>query len=343
LVPAGLNLLAVITPFSLSSLPFYFDLIIFFISLLVVAAGVSPLFFDADTLHSDFGEDLVEVMRSEIKNNKIRSLNYGDLIAEIAGAVSEGNIIISGEAGIGKTTLVEELAYKIARGDCGQEYPNLKDVKIIKLSHVDFKSGTKFVGEMERKVQGILKYVQENNVILFVDEVHMLSCRRGESQESISDTLKPYLDRSKSSQKKIRIIGATDKFERMQEADSAFTSRFSKIDMKEPDEQTTCRILTSLGYTNAVASEAFKKKVESTENNPRKTVKYLGLVGSFAKRKEPRLVTCDDLCNYSNSNIAQSQKDDKPDQNKETDVRYKAFKDILNSIDLAMNVGCAGA
>ena len=81
LVPAGLNLLAVITPFSLSSLPFYFDLIIFFISLLVVAAVVSPLFFDADTLHSDFGEDLVEVMRSGIKNNEIRCLNYGDLIA----------------------------------------------------------------------------------------------------------------------------------------------------------------------------------------------------------------------------------------------------------------------
>ncbi|MBT4804097.1 MAG: AAA family ATPase [Legionellales bacterium] len=314
MVPAGLNLLAVITPFSLSSLPFYFELIIFFLSFLVVAAQVSPWFFDADTFHSDFGEDLVEVMRNEIENKKRRDLNYNELITEIAGAVSEGNIIISGEAGIGKTALVEELAYKIARGDCDEEYPNLKDVKIIKLSHIDFNSGTKYLGETERKIQNILKYVQQNNVILFVDEIHMLVSngdRMDHGPRSVSEMLKPYLDGSKSFKNKIRIIGATDKFEDMQNDDGAFTSRFSKINMEKPDKQTTCKILKSLGYTNTVALEAFEKVVGSPENNPRKTVKYLGLVGRFAKKNAPSLVTSDDLEKFSKSKIAQSYNDNK--------------------------------
>ncbi len=152
------------------------------------------------------------------------------------------NALIIGESGIGKTALVENLAYLI-NNKCVPKY--LEDKVIVELSLGSSVAGTKYRGDFEEKIKSILEYIKkQKNIILFIDEVHMLS-RAGGAEGAIGagEMFKPFLARGD-----ISVIGATTKeeYNKLFRIDKALNRRFSVIKMREPSIDKTIDILNGV-------------------------------------------------------------------------------------------------
>ncbi|MBO4349653.1 MAG: AAA family ATPase [Proteobacteria bacterium] len=152
------------------------------------------------------------------------------------------NVLIVGEAGVGKTAIVEGLALKIANG----EVPNdLYGTEIYAIDVPSIVAGTKFRGEMEGRLKAIIKFVKkQKKAILFIDEMHNATgTDKGSGSQEILALLKPELAKGS-----LRLIGTTtyEDFRRVLSSDSALIRRFHKLDLEEPDEETTRRILHEL-------------------------------------------------------------------------------------------------
>ena len=149
--------------------------------------------------------------------------------------------LLIGEAGVGKTSVVEGLAYRLQRGTV----PDLlKNKKIFKLTTTSLLSGTKYVGEMEDRIKKLAGELEAHpDVILFIDEIHTIvgAGSTESSNNDISNMLKPYIDRGD-----IKIIGATtrEEYTRFLLPDKALTRRFYPISVEEPDEELTLSILS---------------------------------------------------------------------------------------------------
>ena len=148
--------------------------------------------------------------------------------------------VIIGEAGVGKTAVVEGLAYRLAKGDV----PNLlKDRVIYKLTTTSLLGGAKYVGEMEERIRTLTTELHNHpEIILFIDEIHTIvgAGSTESSNNDISNMIKPFIDRGD-----IKIIGATtaDEYERFLVPDRALARRFYPILVEEPDEELCLRIL----------------------------------------------------------------------------------------------------
>ncbi len=147
--------------------------------------------------------------------------------------------ILVGKAGIGKTAIVEGIAYKVQNGDV----PNaIKDYDIIKINTSSL-LGT-YVNEHgieELRINVLLKEVENSsNVILFIDEIHTLVIESRNSGIDFVNAMKPALSRGD-----VKVIGATtlDEYNQYLIRDKAFLRRFEKIDVSEPDAETTVKIL----------------------------------------------------------------------------------------------------
>lgn len=164
-----------------------------------------------------------------------------DLI-EVLCRKNKCNPLLIGEAGVGKTALVESLAYKINK----KEVPNeLLDKQIISINMANILSGTKYRGEFEEKLENIIKEAEDNNnYILFIDEIHTIM-NTGSSEGSIDagNILKPYLARNK-----IKLIGATtlNEYNNSIKKDKALNRRFQTIYIKEPNKEETRNIILSV-------------------------------------------------------------------------------------------------
>ena len=140
--------------------------------------------------------------------------------------------ILVGKPGIGKTSIVNGLAYRIKNNNV----PNvMKDKKIVMLSTSSLVSGCSYVGMLEKRLEEIIKEFQNNeNLILFIDEIHnVIGAGAGsKSNIDIAAILKPYMETGK-----IQVIGTTteEEYEILKE-DKAFESRFNKIKVNEPSE-----------------------------------------------------------------------------------------------------------
>lgn len=153
------------------------------------------------------------------------------------------NVLILGDAGVGKTALVEKLATKINMGDVPK---NLRNKTIYELNLNTTIAGTRYRGDFEKKVQKILDIVTaRDDVILFVDEVHNImdfgkTDKKTGSAIPLSETLKPYLARNK-----ITLIGATTtkEYKKHIEPDSAFDRRFYKMTISESCRENIMPIL----------------------------------------------------------------------------------------------------
>lgn len=176
------------------------------------------------------------------------------------------NALIIGKAGIGKTALVENLAYLINK----KLVPRFLENKVIvELSLGSSLAKTRYRGEFEEKIQMILDYVKNHkNIILFIDEIHTL-INAGGSDGAIGagDMFKPFLARGD-----ISVIGATtfDDYCRTIREDKALNRRFSVIKMKEPSINKTIDILNGVKYKyeehyniDLVDDEIFKIVVNS--------------------------------------------------------------------------------
>ena len=158
----------------------------------------------------------------------------------------KNNALIIGEAGVGKSALVEKLAYLINQNKVND---GLKKKIIYELSLSSIVAGTKYRGEFEEKLRKIIDKVKDmNNVIIFIDEIHnIIGAGGAEGAIDAANILKPYLAR-----KDLTIIGATTTEEYYQhfEKDQAMNRRFSVITLKENTKEETLEILqkTKLFY-----------------------------------------------------------------------------------------------
>ena len=177
-------------------------------------------------------------------------------VLEILSRRSKNNPILIGDAGVGKTAIVEELARRIVNDDVPF---SLRGKRIIGLDMASSVAGTKYRGEFEERMNKIIKELEDNDdIILFIDEVHTLVGAGGaEGAIDASNIFKPALARGK-----IRCIGATttSEFKRYIEKDSALERRFQKVLIKEPDKKTVRKILLNLkgiyeGFHNVIISD----------------------------------------------------------------------------------------
>ncbi len=190
----------------------------------------------------EFGYD----MNKKAKQNEIdpvvgRNEELERLI-EILCRRTKNNPLLIGEAGVGKTAIVEELSRMIVNNNVPNQ---LKNKRIISVSMSSLVAGTKYRGEFEDRISKILKELeQDSNVIIFIDEMHTLVGAGGaEGAIDASNILKPVLARGK-----IKIIGATtiEEYKKFIEDDRALARRFQTIMIEEPNNIKTKEIMQKL-------------------------------------------------------------------------------------------------
>lgn len=163
-------------------------------------------------------------------------------IAQILSRKKKNNAVIVGEAGVGKSALVEKLALMIHKGECPS---NLLDKRIMSLDLTSLVAGTKYRGQFEERIKAIINELQEApNVIIFIDELHtMVGAGNASGAMDAANILKPALARGE-----LQCIGATtfDEFKKHIEKDAALVRRFQKIVLQEPTESETLEILKNL-------------------------------------------------------------------------------------------------
>ena len=155
---------------------------------------------------------------------------------------TKNNPVLIGEAGVGKTAIVEGLATRIVSGDVPN---NLKDKTIWELDLAALVAGAKYRGEFEERLKKVIDEVKksEGNIIMFIDEIHMIVGNNAEGAMDVGNILKPALARSE-----IHCIGATtlNEYRKYIEKDSALERRFQKVMINPPTVSDTITILRGL-------------------------------------------------------------------------------------------------
>lgn len=155
----------------------------------------------------------------------------------------KNNPILIGEAGVGKTAIVEGIAWRIVKHDVPE---NLKSKRILTLDISGLVAGAKYKGEFEERLKSVIKEVSESNgeVILFIDEIHtLIGAGGGQGAMDAANILKPALARGE-----LRTIGATtlDEYQKYFEKDKALVRRFQTVLIDEPSVEDTISILRGL-------------------------------------------------------------------------------------------------
>jgi ATP-dependent Clp protease ATP-binding subunit ClpB len=164
-------------------------------------------------------------------------------IIQILSRRTKNNPILIGEAGVGKTAIVEGLALRMAQGDIPE---SLKDKELVSLDLGSLIAGTKYRGEFEERLKNILKEVEraDGKIILFIDEIHtIVGAGASEGSMDASNMLKPALARGE-----LRAIGATTikEYQKYIEKDPALTRRFQPVFVNEPGTEDAIAILRGL-------------------------------------------------------------------------------------------------
>ncbi len=189
--------------------------------------------------------ELVEVARTGKIDPIVGRTSEIDRVMQTLCRRKKNNPLLVGEPGVGKTAIAEGLALKISEDDV----PNvLKESKIFALDLGSMISGTKYRGDFEKRLKGVLKELQSiDRAIIFIDEIHTLvgaGATSGGSMDA-ANLLKPALARGE-----LKCIGATTyaEFRNHLDKDKALTRRFSKIDIDEPSAEDTIKILTGIQH-----------------------------------------------------------------------------------------------
>ena len=163
-------------------------------------------------------------------------------VIRILSRKSKNNPVLIGEPGVGKTAIVEGLAQRIVRGDV----PNsLKNHTIWELDLGSLVAGAKYRGEFEERLKAVLKEIKDSDgeIIMFIDEIHMIVGAGDNGAMDVSNMLKPMLARGE-----IHVIGATtlNEYRKYIEKDGALERRFQKVLVSEPNVEDTITILRGL-------------------------------------------------------------------------------------------------
>ena len=196
-------------------------------------------FFSNSSLQSLTRDLTRAALRDELEPVRCRDAEIERVITALL-RQAKNNPVLIGEAGVGKTAVVEGLAQRIA---AHQVPSSLLDVHILSLSHLDLISGTSFRGQYEKRLRSVVSEAGNNkNVILFIDELHNLigaGSAAGAPMDA-ANTLKPALAGGH-----IRVIGATTEYEygRYIRADAALERRFQPIRVDEHGREQTLEVL----------------------------------------------------------------------------------------------------
>ena len=189
-----------------------------------------------------FGRDLTELARQGKLDPVIGRVAEIERIVQILCRRQKNNPVLLGEAGVGKTAIVEGLATKIVENDIPEL---LAERRIVVLDLAMMVAGTKYRGQFEERIKSVMNEVKRaRNVILFIDELHTLVGAGGaEGAIDASNVLKPALSRGE-----IQCIGATtlDEYRKYIEKDAALERRFQQIIVDPPTEEETVEILKGL-------------------------------------------------------------------------------------------------
>ncbi|MGH1433413.1 MAG: ATP-dependent Clp protease ATP-binding subunit [Lewinella sp.] len=164
-------------------------------------------------------------------------------VLQILSRRKKNNPLLIGEAGVGKTAIVEGIAWRIVKGDVPE---NLKSKRIYVLDIAALIAGAKYKGEFEERLKGVIKETTESNgeIVLFIDEIHtLIGAGGGNGAMDAANILKPALARGE-----LRTIGATtlDEYQKYFEKDKALVRRFQTVLIEEPSVEDTISILRGL-------------------------------------------------------------------------------------------------
>ncbi len=189
-----------------------------------------------------YGTDLTEMAKLGKLDPVIGREKQEERIVTILSRRTKNNPVLIGEPGVGKTAIVEGMAQRIAR----EEVPDyLLDKRVIQIDLAGMIAGTKYRGEFEERLKKIINEIrQQKNIIIFIDELHLLvGAGAAEGSIDAANILKPALARGE-----IRLIGATtsDEYRKYIEKDSALERRLQVIVVPEPSLKDTVQILKGL-------------------------------------------------------------------------------------------------
>lgn len=276
--------------------------------------------------------DITDMKELVIGRDKEISLIIETLIRK-----NKNNPLLVGDAGVGKTAIVEELVRRIKK----KEVPTmLQTKKIVMLEMGSLVAGTKYRGEFEEKLTKIIRELENNqDIILFIDEIHTIVNAGGaEGAINASDILKPYLARGK-----VKIIGATttNEYNKFIVKDKALNRRFELIRVLEPNTEETIEILNKIKknyeshYNIKITKENIKDIVYYTNKyviEKRNPDKSLDILDSVCAMKEVNNITF----NKTNKLLIEKNKLIKE---KENMVKLNDFKKalILHNQELSIN------
>ena len=320
---------------------------------------------DIDALYSEFAckivgsssqklllEELGTDLNKKALNGKIDPVTGRDKeikkVLEILSRRTKNNPLLIGPAGVGKTAIAEELANMITHGDVPL---SLKGKRIISLDMASSVAGTKYRGEFEERMRKIIKEIESNdNIILFIDEIHTLVGAGGaEGAIDASNIFKPALARGD-----LRLIGATttEEYQKYIEKDSALERRFQKVYIEEPDKKTVKKILMNLKglyesfHHVIIDEEIIDLIIEKADKyiynryEPDKSIDILDEVCAKVSLKEGKNLKDYRLYNQKLNKIIKAKKENilKNDFEKATIYKNKEFElvDKINKLELSL-------
>ncbi|MDP6859821.1 MAG: ATP-dependent Clp protease ATP-binding subunit [Verrucomicrobiales bacterium] len=191
-----------------------------------------------------FGRDLTELAQSNELDPVIGRLEEIERVIQILCRRTKNNPVLIGEAGVGKTAIIEGLAQEIAAGNVPEL---LRDKRVITLDLALMVAGTKYRGQFEERIKAVMdEIIRAKNVILFIDELHtIVGAGSAEGAMDASNIIKPALSRGE-----LQCVGATtlNEYRKYIEKDAALERRFQTVKVDEPSVEDAIKILKGLQH-----------------------------------------------------------------------------------------------
>ena len=189
-----------------------------------------------------FGRDLTKIARENGLDPVIGRESEIERVIQILCRRTKNNPVLIGEAGVGKTAIVEGLAQEIASGNVPEI---LRDKRVVTLDLALMVAGTKYRGQFEERIKAVMDEIRKvKNVILFIDELHtIVGAGSAEGAMDASNIIKPALSRSE-----LQCVGATtlNEYRKYIEKDAALERRFQQVKVEEPSVDDAIKILQGL-------------------------------------------------------------------------------------------------